>query len=192
MKTYTVGIGGGSAGGKSTLALLLKKELAPLPCHIISMDGYFKPPNELPLSASPLTGEMIEDYNLPSSLRLDELRKDLCTLSGSGEYSILIVEGLFTLWDAELSSMLDLRLYVDCPADVRIVRRLKRNMMWGLSFDDIARPYTDLVRFRHEEYVEQTKWHADLIINGAVPTDDCARTLAGVIRDRARTNPAEE
>ncbi len=43
-------------------------------------------------------------------------------------------------------------------------------MNWGLSFDEIANVYLDLVRYRHEEYVEPTKWRADMILNGSKPS----------------------
>jgi uridine kinase len=75
------------------------------------------------------------------------------------------------LWDEEILSMLDLKLYVDCRPDERIVRRLRRNMTWGLSFDEIASVYLDMVRYRHDEYVEPTKWRADFILNGSKPSE---------------------
>ena len=83
----------------------------------------------------------------------------------------MLVEGLLVLWDDELKEKLNLRVFVDCSADERIVRRLRRNMARGLSFDEISDFYLDMVRFRHEQYVEPTKWTADLIVNGSGNTD---------------------
>ena len=87
-----------------------------------------------------------------------------------------------TLWDEEIVEQLDLRLYVDCRPDERIVRRLKRNMKWGLTFDQIADVYLDMVRYRHDEYVEPTKWRADLIINGSNPSEKGIQLIANYVR----------
>lgn len=95
---------------------------------------------------------------------------------------MLIVEGLLTLWDCGLYEQLDLRLFVDCRADERIVRRLKRNMQWGYTFDEIADVYLDLVRTRHDMYVEPSRWKADLVINGSGCTDNALAVLASYIR----------
>ena len=82
----------------------------------------------------------------------------------------MIVEGLLTLWEEEIYKQLDLKLFVDCRPDERVVRRLKRNMTWGLTFDQIADVYLDMVRYRHEEFVEPTKWRADFMLNGSNPS----------------------
>ena len=95
---------------------------------------------------------------------------------------MVIIEGLLTLWDQEIAEQLDLRLFVDCRPDERIVRRLRRNMGWGLAFDEIANVYLDLVRYRHDEYVEPSKWHADLIINGSAPSETALRLIADSVR----------
>lgn len=101
---------------------------------------------------------------------------------------MLIVEGLLTLWDCGLYEQLDLRLFVDCRADERIVRRLKRNMQWGYTFDEIADVYLDLVRTRHDMYVEPSRWKADLVINGSGCTDNALAVLAVVHPNAALTN----
>jgi uridine kinase len=86
-------------------------------------------------------------------------------------YDVVIVEGLLTLWDDNICELLDLKLFVDCKSDERIVRRIKRNIQWGQTFDQITEVYLDMVRFRHEEYVEPSKWRADIIINGSKFSD---------------------
>jgi uridine kinase len=101
--------------------------------------------------------------------------------AASGGADAVIVEGLLTLWDEELRDRLDLRVFVDCLADERIVRRLRRNMSWRYSFDKVSDVYLDMVRFRHEQYVEPTKWTADVIVNGAGNTDKACEMIAGWI-----------
>lgn len=62
------------------------------------------------------------------------------------------------------------------------VRRLRRNMQWGCSFDEIADVYLDLVRTRHDEFVEPSRWRADLVVNGNGCTDGALAVLTAYIR----------
>ncbi len=96
---------------------------------------------------------------------------------------MIIIEGLYALWYDWLYEQLDLKLFIDCQADERIVRRLKRNMSQrGLSFDEIAEVYLDMVRYRHTQYIEPTKWRADLILNGSTPSSLTDKMLTSFIR----------
>lgn len=173
---YVIGIAGGSASGKSTLAERLLSELSAHTVQVFHMDSYYKPEDSLPLVTTQ-NGREYRDYNCPDSFRMDELRKDLS--DADVRFDIIIVEGLLTLWDEEICSRCDLRVYVDCPADIRIIRRIKRNLSWGLSFEEIADVYVDLVRKRHEEYVEPTKKKADVVIDSSRDVD---RSLAELAR----------
>lgn len=79
-------------------------------------------------------------------------------------------------------------------ADERIVRRLKRNMQWGYTFDEIADVYLDLVRTRHDMYVEPSRWKADLVINGSGCTDNALAVLASYHRtqlDKRKSDASE-
>ncbi len=134
------------------------------------MDTYFLPPEQRGIAVSPVTGKEYRDDNHPSSFDLEKLRQDILLASKGTEYDVIIIEGLLTLWDKAIYGMLSLRLFVDCRADERIVRRLKRNMGWGLTFDEISAVYIDMVRYRHDEYVEPSKWKADFILNGSSPS----------------------
>jgi uridine kinase len=134
------------------------------------MDDYFKPEGERPYSKAPVMETMYVDDNHPDTINLEQLHIDLKDALNS-DYDLILLEGLLVLWDEEILSMLDLKLYVDCRPDERIVRRLRRNMTWGLSFDEIASVYLDMVRYRHDEYVEPTKWRADFILNGSKPSE---------------------
>lgn len=169
-----VGIAGGSASGKTTIANRLAEALDGLHVATLHMDAYFLPIK--PRTAAPISGVVYEDYNLPESFDLKRLVADLDRLGAAQDGTqLIIVEGLMTLYDAELRSRLDLGIYVDAQADERIVRRLKRNMARGLSFDEVANYYLDSVRYRHQEYVEPSRWHADIVLNG---TNTSARGIA--------------
>jgi uridine kinase len=59
-------------------------------------------------------------------------------------------------------------------------------MAWGLTFDEIADVYLDLVRYRHDEYVENSKWHADFILNGSNFSDKALQMIAGHIKNQLK------
>lgn len=159
-----VTIAGGSASGKSTLASALQKELPS--CAVVAMDAYYKRECDLPLVTLP-NGKTYRDYNCPEAFDLAKLEEDVRSLISQNAYDFLLIEGILTLWDKELRGLSDKRIFIDCPADIRIVRRLRRNLSWGLSFDEIADVYLDLVRDRHEEYVAPAAVYADLILDSS-------------------------
>ena len=181
-RPYLVGIAGGTASGKSTLAGWLEEELSDLRPRVFHMDSYFKPDGVRPKAVAHVTGVEYYDDNCPETIYHQRLREDLAQARVQGE-RVILVEGLFALWYDWLYEQLDLRLFIDCQADERIVRRLKRNMAQrGLSFDEIAGVYLDMVRYRHEQYIEPTKWRADLILNGSSPSELANRMVADRIR----------
>lgn len=180
-----IGIAGGSASGKSTLSGCLAEALKDLRVLELHMDSYFKDPEERPSAAAPVTGRIYRDDNHPLTVDLEGLKRDLQAAVDGSKYQIVIVEGLLVLWDEEIYRQLDLRLFVDCRPDERIVRRLKRNMGWGLSFDEIADVYLDLVRYRHDEYVEPCRWRADFVLNGSNPSPKALEAMVLYIRSLA-------
>jgi uridine kinase len=78
---------------------------------------------------------------------------------------ILILDGLLILTDAELRSLMDIKVYVDTDADVRFIRRLQRDMEErGRSVEAVVRQYQSTVRPMHMEFVEPSKLYADVIV----------------------------
>lgn len=182
-KPLFVGIAGGSASGKSTISNMIEQQLSQYHIKVFHMDDYFKPAEERPLSKAPVTGKMYRDDNHPETINFLQLYIDLNTALNS-DYDMVLLEGLFVLWDEDIFSRLDLKLFVDCKTDERIVRRLRRNLSWGLSFDEISDVYLDLVRYHHDEYVEPTKWKADFILNGSNLTDCAVKSLIEIIKSK--------
>ena len=183
-KPYIIGIAGGSASGKSTFTETLEASLCELSLFVIHMDSYFKPSDQRPFSTAPITGKKYIDDNHPLTIDLPKLNFDLDNAISHMQYDVIIVEGLLTLWDNDICDKLDLKLFVDCRADERIVRRIKRNMKWGQSFDKIAEVYLDLVRYRHDEYVEISKWRADIILNGSNPSANLLDIIVKYIKNK--------
>lgn len=186
-KPYIVGIAGGSASGKSTFSGSLEQSLSEYKTKVIHMDDYFKSEEQRPYSKAHVTGKMYIDDNHPETIDLRQLRSDLKEAIAENEYEIIIIEGLLTLFDDEICDQLSLKLYVECRADERIVRRLRRNMEWGLSFDEISDVYLDMVRYRHDEYVEPSKWRADFILNGSSPSPQALHIIAEFIKTQVRS-----
>jgi len=166
-KAFVIGIAGGSASGKSTFSQALENTLQGVKTHVIHMDSYFKPEQQRPRACGPVSPIEYLDDNHPLTIDLPKLAVDLAKAATCGKHDIVIVEGLLTLWDKAVYDQLNLRIFVDCKPDERIVRRLRRNMEWGLAFDEISSVYLDLVRYRHDEFVEPSKWRADFMMNGS-------------------------
>ena len=175
-RPLVVGIAGGTGSGKTTLCARLEEALAGYRVCAMHMDRYFL--RVRPRMVAPVTGIEYEDHNHPDSFDLDRLVADLDEHLAAAEVQVILLEGLLTLQHRPLRERLDLGIFLDTPADERIVRRLRRNMARGLAFDDIAAFYLDSVRYRHEEFVEPSRWHADLVLNGGCPSE---RGLAMVV-----------
>ncbi len=187
-KPYIIGISGGTASGKSTFAAWLETQLSDLHPQVFHMDSYFKPDSTRPKAQAHVTGIEYYDDNCPETIDHPQLKEDLAQAVAQGQ-ALVLVEGLFALWYDWLYEQLDLKLFIDCQADERIVRRLKRNMTQrGLGFDEIAQVYLDMVRYRHQQYIEPTKWRADLILNGSSPSDLANQVLARHIRHAVQRN----
>jgi len=165
MSAFVIGIGGGSASGKSTIAQQLSIRLGPLRVTLINQDRYFREPAGLPKHASPDGGRVWPDHNQPDSFDFAQLRADLREARAS-DSDVVILEGILVLHDAELRGFMDLKLFVDADPDERIVRRIQRNVARGHDLGEVCDFYLDSVRYRHREFCEPTRAYADLIVPG--------------------------
>lgn len=164
-KAYIVGISGESASGKSTITDCLKEKLTELKVKLIHMDDYYKEKLQRPVILGLLDRKQYVDDNHPDCLNLDKFYSDL-EKTISEDWDVILIEGIFTLWDKKILPLLDLKIFVDCDSDERLVRRIKRHNSIGQSFDEITQRYIQAVQPRQKEYVEPTKWKADIILNG--------------------------
>lgn len=163
-----IGIAGGSASGKSTLA---KRLATATGATHLSMDSYYKPYHRLP-DAMGTDGKVYKDFNCPEAFDTERLIRDVKSATGN-----LILEGLLILHEKELRDLCDLRIFLDCPADIRVVRRIRRNLSHGMSMDDVTSVYLALVRYRHEEYVALSAGYADEVWDTSADTDACFQSL---------------
>lgn len=178
-----IGIGGGSAAGKSTIARKLAERLAPLRVKVIGQDRFFKRGDDLPRYPSRLRPEPWEDHNHPDSFDLPAMLDACGSVDGT---DIVIFEGILVLHYPEMRERMDVKCYVAADADERIVRRTKRQMAHS-TFEDITDFYLESVRHQHERYNAPTQRHADLIIPGGME-DEAEREaiiecLCGAVRD---------
>ena len=160
---YVIGIAGGTCSGKSTLSDKLGQYYGDN-CRVFHMDAYFRKP--FIKTIAPITGVEYVEHNHPDALLLDEMCNDFYAELNSGKHKVVIIEGLFALYLPEIRNRLDLKIFVDLDSDERLVRRIKRFTERGQTFDEITSRYIDTVRFRHNELIEPTRWHADIVVNG--------------------------
>ena len=165
-QTLRIGIGGGSGSGKTTLSLKLKERLCKYRVAIFHMDKYYK--SVRPLTKAPFTNQIFEDFNHPDAVDIERLTEEYDHAVHSGKYDVIVMEG-FLLYQFEyLRNTLDLKLFVDCPADERMLRRNRWFIDKGHNEESVLQEYLQLVRYRHDEYVEPTRWHADLVMNSSL------------------------
>ncbi len=165
-KPYVVGIAGGTCSGKSTITARLGdalKEKCSL-C-VINMDRYYKRPGITTIA--PITRIEYAEHNHPDAMDLEKLYADFEAAINGGEYDVVIIEGLFALHLDRIREQLDLKVFIDLKSDERLYRRIKR-WLDRQDMDTISARYLDTVRFRHDELVEPTRWHADMVINGTL------------------------
>ncbi len=168
-KTYVVGISGGTCSGKSTIARNIENILSEkYKVSVLNMDNYYNWSKMRTIA--PISRIEYPEHNHPDAVDIDKLYKDLAAAVYDENNDIVLVEGLFALYFDQMRAKLDLKIFVDLKSDERLYRRIKRMMRDG-NLDEVALRYLDTVRYRHDEFVEPTRWHADLVINGAVNTN---------------------
>ncbi len=164
-KPFVIAIAGCSGSGKSTLSAMLLKDLSDYKVELLATDKYFRRP--LPKMISPLSHEEYDDYNCPESLDFDSYYKDAQALCQREDLDIVILEGLTVLYFEELRLLEDLKIYIDLDPEIRMYRRIKRNMAAGRgTMDEIADFYLKSAKYSETKYFLPTKLEADMVLNG--------------------------
>ncbi len=179
--SFVIGIAGGTGAGKTTVSRLVTRNLDDSVTRI-PLDNYYE-------DLSHLAYEEREEinYDHPSAFEWDLLRDHLEALLEGRPIEmprydfeihnrkpervtveptdVIVVEGILALYDEEINDMLDLRLYVATDADVRILRRIRRDVLdRGRDLEGVIDQYLSTVKPMHERFIEPSKKHADLII----------------------------
>ncbi|MCL2815213.1 MAG: AAA family ATPase [Oscillospiraceae bacterium] len=163
-KPYIVGVSGGTCSGKSTLSDRIKKTLEKkYTVSLFNMDNYYQ--WSLKKTIAPITRIEYSEHNHPDAVDKDRLYKDFNAAISDESNDVVLIEGIFSLHFDRLREKFDLKVFVDLQSDERMYRRIKR--MYE-SLDDTAHRYLDTVRYRHDEFVEPTRWHADIVVNGTL------------------------
>ncbi|WMJ21973.1 AAA family ATPase [Paludicola sp. MB14-C6] len=183
---FVIGIAGGTCSGKSTLCETLKQQLNNDNIVVLNMDDYFK--EVTPTTIAPITRKEYPEHNHPDTLNLGKLYCDFDKAISNKTLDYVIIEGIFALYLDEIRERLDLKVFVDLQSDERIIRRIHRFATYGQSFDEIATRYLDTVRFRHNELVEPTRWHADIIVNGTLDMHKGTEVLLTYIKSHKNNN----
>ena len=176
-----IGVAGGSASGKTTVANRLKEEFAES-VALLNHDCYYKAHDEMPFEE-----RCKLNYDHPTAFDTERLIQDILQLKSGNvierpvyDYSIhnraketvrveparvIIVEGFLIYENVELRDLMDIKIFVDTDADERIIRRILRDVKErGRSLDSVIDQYTETVKPMHEQFVEPTKKYADVII----------------------------
>lgn len=183
---YVIGITGGTCSGKTTLSQRLKDKLIANGYKVkdLHMDGYYK--NPTPTVIAPFTGVEYQEHNHPDSFKIQEFY-DAVDEAIKGDEDILIIEGLLILHLDYIREKLDLKLFVDLRSDERLVRRIKRFQKdRGQTLEEISDRFLDTVRYRHDEFVEPSRWHADIVVNGVFDLNNGVDILFDYIKSKVR------
>lgn len=198
-----VGIAGGSGAGKTTVARSIAEKLGKENVAYISQDWYYLDRSHLPLEERKQMN-MDHPNAFDSELLISHLTQmrqgatiDVPTYEygqytrGSATFplapqSVVLLEGILVLAIPEVREALDFKVFVDADADIRLIRRMNRDIHErGISYDDTINRYLSTVRPAHEAFVEPSKRYADLIIPRGGDNEIATNLLADLVEHYA-------
>lgn len=201
-----IGITGGTGSGKSTIAKEICKKFSEDCIAMIEQDSYYKDQSHLSFEERTNT-----NYDHPDAFDTELLLSQLKQLMEGKEIEkpiynfeehtreketikvqsreIIMVEGILVLQEKCLRDILDIKIYVDTDADVRIIRRLTRDIKErGRTLDSVINQYLNVVRPMHMQFIEPTKRYADIIIpeggQNKVAIDVIVGNIKQILQDR--------
>lgn len=179
-----IGIAGGSGSGKTLVARTIVRELGSKRVVIIDQDSYYRNLDQVPFRdrearnfdhpdafdgellhdhlATLLEGHPIEQpiYDYTQHRRTNDTRR-------ISDHLVVVLEGILIFHDPALRALMDIKIFVDADSDVRLMRRLKRDIHErGRTIESVMRQYEESVRPMHLQFVEPSKRFADVIIPG--------------------------
>jgi uridine kinase len=199
---FVLGIAGGSGSGKTTISRAILEALPPGSGILLEQDHYYRAQSELPFEQR----ERV-NYDHPDALEtdlliahLDALRAGRAIIRPTYDFAthdrspegmriapapVVVVEGILVLADERVRARFDAKVYVDTDADIRLMRRIRRDLeQRGRSFAQVRKQYYDTVRPMHLAFVEPSKRFADVIIPEGGQNRVALELLLGSIRGR--------
>ena len=182
MTPFLIGIAGGTGSGKTTVANAIVKRVGEERIAILSHDSYYRDFVDLPKDIFER-----QNFDHPDSLEselfvrhLKALKQGMVVETPIYDFKlhrraaetrrieprkVILVDGILIYAEPELRKLFDVKIYVDTDADIRLIRRLKRDMAErGRSVESVVEQYESTVRPMHMEFVEPSKRYADLIV----------------------------
>ena len=181
-KVTIIGIAGGTGSGKSTVVKRIVETLPPHYVAVVPLDSYYN-------DTSSMTEEERHAINFdhPDAFdwklliqQVNDLRNGIAIEQPTYSYlqcnrlaetihvepkPVIIIEGIMTLLNKKLREMMDLKIYVDCDSDERLIRNIQRDIMdRGRTVSMVVDRYLKVLKPMHEQFIEPTKRYADLII----------------------------
>lgn len=199
-RPVVIGIAGGSGSGKTTIAEAVVSSTGSARIVLIQHDAYYRDSPHLSFEERSRV-----NYDHPDSLETELLIDHLVRLR-RGEAvarpvydfsvhrrteetvrvepdAVIVVEGILVLTEPRLRDLMDLRIYIDTDADLRVIRRLSRDIVErGRSIDSVIDQYLETVRPMHLQFVEPSKRYADIIVPEGYNAN-AVGTVRSMIRD---------
>jgi uridine kinase len=203
-KPFIIGVAGGSGSGKTTVTQQVLASIGANLVSVVIMDNYYCDQEHLtpevrrqtnydhpdafdwPLLIAHIDAlRQGQDIEMPIYDFAADTRSKQSTLLKSAP--VIVVEGLFPLFDADLREMMSLKIFVDTAPDVRFIRRLQRDITSrGRSTESVINQYLNTVRPMHKQFIEPTRRYADIILpHGAnvAAIDMITTKLASLVGD---------
>lgn len=177
-----IGVAGGSGSGKTTVATELFRQFQNESVIMIEQDSYYKDQSHLSLEERALTNydhpfafdNDLLMFHLQELLNRRPIEKPIYDFKVHNRKServlvqpkdVIILEGMLILEDPRIRELMDIKVFVDTDADVRIVRRIQRDIEErGRTLDSVVHQYLNVVRPMHLQFIEPTKRYADVIV----------------------------
>ena len=201
-----IGIAGGTGSGKTTVVRNILKHLNTENVLVVSQDNYYKDHNELSLEERQKI-----NFDHPRSIDFELLTEHVMKLK-NGEiiqqpvYSfithsrtdetlvthpknVIIVEGILVLTNPELRELFDVKIYVHADSDERLIRRIQRDITErGRDLEEVLNRYRTTLKPMHEQFIEPSKIHADIIVPNMKKKNEAAiQLLSTLIKDKLST-----
>lgn len=197
-----IGICGGTGSGKTTIARAIVDSVGAKKVVLIEQDSYYRNLSDMPLDErhqanfdhpDSIDSELLVNHikRLKQGLEIEMPVYDMVTHTRSEKIErvdpkpVVIIEGILIFAEPPLLDLLDVRVFVDTPDDIRLMRRMKRDINErGRSFERTLDQYARTIRPMHFEFVEPSKRHADIIIPEGGQMGVSVEFLCGLVREK--------